>query len=119
ELLLPLLSGGCSQLLDAALVKDLDALVERTRTVTVLHAVPSLMERWCERLGPLGAQTYPNLRTLLVGGEAVPQRLRERLSERFPWAEVVELYGPTEATVISTASEALDKRASTSIGRPL
>ncbi|HZF31962.1 MAG TPA: amino acid adenylation domain-containing protein, partial [Gammaproteobacteria bacterium] len=119
ELLVPLIAGGRAQLLGSHVLKDLDALVEQTRTATVLHAVPSLMEAWRERLGSRGPQSYPQLRTLLVGGEAVPARLLERLSAQFPGVDLIELYGPTEATVISTSCDVLGNPTQPSIGRPL
>src|SRR5882672_4753474 len=119
ELLVPLIAGGRAQLLGSHVLKDLDALVEHTRTATVLHAVPSLMEAWRERLGSRGPQSYPQLRTLLVGGEAVPARLLERLAAQFPGVDLIELYGPTEATIISTSCDVLDNPTQPSIGRPL
>jgi amino acid adenylation domain-containing protein len=107
ELLLPLVSGGRSLMLEGYQVKDLARLVERTSSATVLHAVPSLMETWLEFLGLQAAEShYPLLRTLLVGGEAVSEKLLRKLRSHFPGAAVIELYGPTEATVISSSYRA-------------
>src|SRR5690606_3299957 len=72
ELLLPLLCGAHTRLLDRHVLNDLDALIEQTRTATLLHAVPSLMSAWSERLGSRARQAYLHLRTLRVGGEPVP-----------------------------------------------
>ncbi|MBV8368733.1 MAG: amino acid adenylation domain-containing protein, partial [Candidatus Eremiobacteraeota bacterium] len=99
ELLMPLTTGGCSLLLSSAQVKDLEQLRARTQHATVFHAVPTLMEAW---LDALGASEYGSLHTLLVGGEAVPERLLRKLTQRFPAARVFEFYGPTEAVIIST-----------------
>ncbi|MBV8369590.1 MAG: amino acid adenylation domain-containing protein, partial [Candidatus Eremiobacteraeota bacterium] len=99
ELMMPLTTGGCSLLLGSAQVKDLEQLRARTQHATVFHAVPTLMEAW---LDSLGASEYGSLHTLLVGGEAVPERLLRKLTERFPAARVFEFYGPTEAVIIST-----------------
>ena len=75
-----------------------------THDATVFHAVPSLMAAWLEYLHTLGAPAvcYPRLRCLLVGGDAVPPSLLAELAAASPTADVVELYGPTEATIIST-----------------
>jgi non-ribosomal peptide synthetase component F/aryl carrier-like protein len=103
EVLMPLLSGGRSLLLSAAQVRDIGRLRELTQHATVFHAVPSLMEAWLEALDSGGASTpYASLHTLLVGGEAVPERLLRKLTARFPHARVFELYGPTEAVIVST-----------------
>ena len=81
EVLMPLISGGRSLLLGTAQVKDVERLRELTQAATVFHAVPSLMEAWLEALGSSGASAlYPSLRTLLVGGEAVPERLLRKLT---------------------------------------
>ena len=62
------------------------------------------MAAWLEYLHTLGAPAVccPRLRCLLVGGDAVPPSLLAELAAAFPTADVVELYGPTEATIIST-----------------
>ena len=99
EWLLPLISGGRVRVVSADAVKDLPQLIEQTRGVTFLHAVPSLMEAWLERTSN---ESYAELRRLLVGGEAVSQRLLDGLQSRFAEAQVYELYGPTEAALIST-----------------
>ncbi|MCE7009273.1 amino acid adenylation domain-containing protein [Kibdelosporangium philippinense] len=98
ELLLPLISGGTTVLVDAEQVTDIVELVEHTSDATFFHAVPSLMSAWLEHAGG----HYPALRCLLVGGDAVPRRLLDDLMSHFPTAQVIELYGPTEATIIST-----------------
>ncbi|HEY6236688.1 MAG TPA: amino acid adenylation domain-containing protein, partial [Candidatus Elarobacter sp.] len=118
ELLVPLVSGGCSLLLGSGQVKDIEQLRARTQHATVFHAVPTLMEAW---LDSLGASEYGSLHTILVGGEAVPERLLGKLTARFPQTRVFEFYGPTEAVIISTRYRA-DGAASTGvahcIGRP-
>ena len=91
ELLLPLVWGGSTRLLDSHRLKDLGYLIAQTGTATFLHAVPSLMEVWLDQLGSKDlAGRYPVLRGLLVGGEAVPQKLLARLSQnpRSPWLQL-------------------------------
>ncbi|MGJ7538633.1 MULTISPECIES: non-ribosomal peptide synthetase, partial [unclassified Variovorax] len=103
ELLLPLVSGGSALLLRAQAVLDTEELVAKTNAATFFHAVPSLMEAWLTFLGVEGARTlYPALRTLLVGGDAVSDKLLQRIAAHFPHAKVVELYGPTEVTIFGT-----------------
>jgi amino acid adenylation domain-containing protein len=63
------------------------------RGVTVVSTVPSLAAIWDE-------QSLQGVRLLILGGEACPESLGWRLSAR---REVWNTYGPTEATVVSTA----------------
>ena len=60
------------------------------------------MSVWLDHLGSQAQHIYPALRCILVGGEAVSDALLKRLARTFPKAEVIELYGPTEATIISS-----------------
>ncbi|WP_280812581.1 MupA/Atu3671 family FMN-dependent luciferase-like monooxygenase, partial [Variovorax boronicumulans] len=122
EMLLPLISGGSTLLLRAEEVPDIKVLVARTKAATFFHAVPSLMEAWLTFLGIERAQAlYPALRTLLVGGDAVSDKLLQKISDYFPRAEVVELYGPTEVTIFGTtyqSDQASTHSAIHCIGKP-
>ncbi len=78
------------------------------RGVSVVSTVPTLAAMWEE--GDLAA-----VRLLILGGEACPDSLAQRLCRS---REVWNTYGPTEATVVSTAARLEDGRAVT-IGWPL
>ncbi|MCH2087148.1 MAG: amino acid adenylation domain-containing protein, partial [Pseudoalteromonas sp.] len=101
EQLLPLLSGGSVQLQSSAEVRDVGQLVREMQQVSVLHAVPSLMRAWLNEVERQRVD-YPQLRCLLVGGEAVPKTLVQDVRAYFPDVRLVEFYGPTENTIIST-----------------
>ncbi|MFC9620591.1 Pls/PosA family non-ribosomal peptide synthetase [Streptomyces sp. NPDC056930] len=79
-----------------------------TRRVTVLYCVPTLLATIPRDL--------PRVRSVVVGGEACPQRLVERWSR--PGRRILNTYGPTEATVTATWQELRANRPVT-IGRPL
>ncbi len=64
------------------------------RAITVISTVPTLAAMW-------DAHMLANVRLLIVGGEACPDELGWRLAEG---REVWNTYGPTEATVVSTAA---------------
>src|SRR6185369_14330560 len=68
---------------------------------TVLHAGPGVMRRFVS----LTREQYPQLRQLLVGGEAVPPELVAEMQEVWGSADVRVLYGPTEATIICASYE--------------
>ena len=76
--------------------------------VTVVSTVPTLAAMWDE-------ESLSGVRLLILGGEACPEPLAQRLSAR---REVWNTYGPTEATVVSTASR-LRPDEGVTIGWPL
>ncbi|MFI6172153.1 amino acid adenylation domain-containing protein [Nocardia sp. NPDC051052] len=64
----------------------------------------------------LSPSNVPELRTLVLAGEACPPDLLAR------WARgrrVINSYGPTEATVCASTSEPLDGKEEVTIGRPI
>ena len=80
----------------------------RDRSVTGLCCCPTLLATIETDL--------PQLRTLLVGGEACPHNLVVRWHR--PGRRILNSYGPTEATVTATLAELVPERRVT-IGRPL
>ena len=78
------------------------------QAVTVLYLVPTLLATIPREL--------PDVRTILVGGEACPAELVERWSR--PGRRILNTYGPTEATVTATWCDLYPGKPVT-IGRPL
>lgn len=72
------------------------------RGVTVVSTVPTLAALWSD-------EVICRLRLLILGGEALPQPLANRLAAS---CETWNTYGPTEATVVTTATRVVP-------GRPL
>lgn len=70
----------------------------------------------CPTLLSTVEQELPELRLLLVGGEACPQGLVARWSS--PGRTILNTYGPTEATVTASVIELLPERPVT-IGQPM
>ncbi|MFF3525449.1 amino acid adenylation domain-containing protein [Streptomyces rubiginosohelvolus] len=115
ELFLPLITGGTVVLADREQVRDpalLAGLIDTARP-TVMQATPSL---W-RALLDARPDAVDGLRAL-AGGEALAPDLARRLIAH--GAELVNLYGPTETTIWSTAG-ALDATAADAphIGTPL
>src|SRR6185437_2268390 len=79
---------------------DIPAQIRR-HGVTHLQCTPSLAGLLASNDDALAA--LAPLRRLLVGGEALPEMLADRL-RRAVTGEVVNVYGPTETTVWSSAS---------------
>jgi amino acid adenylation domain-containing protein len=105
ELFAPLCAGGTVVLADDLLSIPPDAVP------TLVSGVPSGMEALL-RLGALP----PTARTLVLAGEPLRRSLADELAAT--GAEVVDLYGPTEATVYATGGRRAAGEAET-IGRPL
>ena len=76
--------------------------------ITVISTVPTLAGIWDD-------DALSNVRLLILGGEACPEYLVERLA---PGRELWNTYGPTEATVVATATR-LYPGAPVTIGAPL
>jgi natural product biosynthesis luciferase-like monooxygenase protein/amino acid adenylation domain-containing protein/non-ribosomal peptide synthase protein (TIGR01720 family) len=82
--------------------RSLAALAARHRP-TLLQCTPSLLRLLSGRDGgPEGFSPLVGLRTLLLGGEALPAALAAAVREALP-ARLINLYGPTETTVWSAA----------------
>ncbi|MFE7120179.1 amino acid adenylation domain-containing protein, partial [Streptomyces sp. NPDC057654] len=113
ELYLPLLNGAGLVLASRETVKDLPglaALVQRSGA-TAMQATPSLWHALVESGVELSGVR------VLVGGEALPGDLAGALAGA--GRSVTNLYGPTETTIWSTASEVEADGAGVSIGRPI
>ncbi|MEV7214669.1 amino acid adenylation domain-containing protein [Kitasatospora cineracea] len=89
--------------------------------VTLLQGTPSLFAAVAAE--PEALEALTGLRALLIGGEAFPSGLAQRLLGALPDVRVLNMYGPTETTIWSTVHE-LDRDADTRtgtipIGRPI
>ncbi|MFI7117471.1 amino acid adenylation domain-containing protein [Amycolatopsis sp. NPDC049868] len=86
----------------------------REHRLSVVEAVPAQMTALLQA-GLLDGRSRP--RTLLMGGEAIGRDLWSHLRGA-PEVTAVNLYGPTECTVFTTACR-LGDRATPSIGQPI
>ena len=66
----------------------------KDRQISVVSSVPTLAAMW-------GDDVLEGVRLLILGGEALPEPLGHHLAQH---CEVWNTYGPTEATVVSTAA---------------
>ncbi|MET0399229.1 MAG: amino acid adenylation domain-containing protein [Longimicrobiaceae bacterium] len=103
EVFAPLLSGGRVRLLARETVRDVESLVEELAAVDAVHAVPALMREVVARV-QAGAGTLPRMRRVFVGGDAIAPDLLEQTRAVFPEAQVWAMYGPTEGSIISSAT---------------
>ncbi|MFE6410059.1 non-ribosomal peptide synthase/polyketide synthase [Streptomyces sp. NPDC057837] len=113
EIFSPLLAGGRVEL-----VRDLLALAERPEPwrAGLLSAVPSALGRLlAEDTVHVGADT------VVLAGEALPARSVQQVRAAIPGCRVMNIYGPTEATVYATAftCDPADPDRVPPIGRPV
>jgi non-ribosomal peptide synthetase-like protein len=79
------------------------------RRITVVSTVPTMASMW-------QADLLQGVRLLILGGEACPTALADRLTKRC--TEVWNTYGPTEATVVASAARLMTDQP-VRIGLPL
>jgi amino acid adenylation domain-containing protein/non-ribosomal peptide synthase protein (TIGR01720 family) len=108
EIFAPLVAGGSIEL-----VQDLLVLAERPWRGTLASGVPSVFANLLD--GP-GLDVDADV--LVLAGEALPASVFQSLREAVPGAQVVNAYGPTEATVYATAWQS-DEAETPTIGRPV
>jgi amino acid adenylation domain-containing protein len=84
--------------------------------VTHLQCTPSLLRMYME--SPEFCRALSGLEMLLVGGEACPASLVERLVQHTR-ARTMNMYGPTETTIWSSCTALRSDSGVVSIGRPI
>ncbi|HMG52813.1 MAG TPA: amino acid adenylation domain-containing protein, partial [Kofleriaceae bacterium] len=97
ELFWPLMVGGTIVVARPDGHTDPIYLVDliRTHEITIAQFVPSALRAFLE---VEGVESLRSLRLLIVGGEALPLDLHDRLLSRLP-VELVNHYGPTETSI--------------------
>ncbi|WP_354644176.1 amino acid adenylation domain-containing protein [Kitasatospora camelliae] len=108
EIFWPLACGAALVVLESGAHRDPARIAEAVRDhrVTVLHFVPSMLEVFL--LEPATAQ-LPPLRYLMIAGEALPDHL-VTAARRILDTRLLNLYGPSEATVYATAWTCPDRQ---------
>ncbi|OJJ50363.1 hypothetical protein ASPZODRAFT_13447 [Penicilliopsis zonata CBS 506.65] len=92
-----LINGGCVCIpSETERMNDLAGAIRRT-SATLLSGIPSLVNT-------LDPKSVPTLKTLVMGGEKMPTSFISRWSDR----RIINAYGPSEATVVATASAKTD-----------
>ncbi|MFR9773646.1 amino acid adenylation domain-containing protein, partial [Nocardia sp. SC052] len=68
--------------------------------VTTAHFVPSMLDAFLDPVaGPIVA--YPSLRRVFAAGEALSGAIAKKFAAAVPGAELINWYGPAEATVVT------------------
>jgi amino acid adenylation domain-containing protein len=97
EILLPLVSGGCTSILLYDTVTNPHQLIEALSTYSVTHIllVPSLLRVILAAAEDLHTNLAA-LRTWMIGGEPLSGALTRQVYEKLPTAVLINFYGLTE-----------------------
>jgi amino acid adenylation domain-containing protein/non-ribosomal peptide synthase protein (TIGR01720 family) len=111
EVFAPLVAGGSIEL-----VQDLLVLAERPWRGSLASGVPSVFANLLD-----GPGLDVDVDVFVLAGEALPASVLQSLRKAVPGAQVVNAYGPTEATVYATyaATWQSDDAETPTIGRPV
>jgi acyl-CoA ligase (AMP-forming) (exosortase A-associated) len=109
-------SGGCVVPIEYLTARDVVRAVERHR-ITTLAGVPPLWVQLIETAWPSAASL--SLRRLTNSGGRLPASVVRRMRELFPAAEIVLMYGLTEAFRSTWLHPALVDQHPDSIGTPI
>jgi len=114
EIYLPLIQGASLEIVSREMASDGNALLQKLKSsgATVLQATPATWRMLLE-----AGWTGDRRLKILIGGEAVSQKLASQLIERS--ASVWNVYGPTETTIWSTTSKLEAGLSAVTIGRPI
>ncbi|MFD8781580.1 amino acid adenylation domain-containing protein [Kitasatospora sp. NPDC059599] len=120
ELLLPLTTGAVLHLVPDDLRGDPGELLAWMREHRIVQAfLPPSYVKWIDE-DPQACLDGLALRQLLTGVESLPEKALHRIRQALPGLRICYGYGPTEATLYSTAytdPQPLDRQCP--IGRPL
>ncbi len=114
EIYLPLTQGASLEIVSREVASDGNQLLAKLTgsSATVMQATPATWRMLLEA----GWTGDPRLK-ILIGGEAVSQKLANQLLQRS--GSVWNVYGPTETTIWSTISKLEAEQSAVSIGRPI
>jgi len=89
--------------------------------ITIFQTTPSRVQLFLAHDQARAGRCLASLRFLLVGGEAFPQKLLDQVRVLFTGkpGRIINLYGPTETTIWSMASDLSAAGVPLTIGRPL
>ncbi|WP_019419590.1 non-ribosomal peptide synthetase, partial [Paenibacillus sp. OSY-SE] len=113
----PIVSGAAVVLLNDQDSKDPSAIHEAIvkRRITHMQSPPSFYSALLESMNP---EDWRTVRSAVLAGEAVGMPLIRRLKTMNPNMVLMNEYGPTENTVVTTSVELEEEKAVT-IGRPI
>jgi amino acid adenylation domain-containing protein len=119
ELYWPLTTGARLVVARPGGHREADYLADliRSRGVTTVHFVPSMLNTFLAQDGAAGCAAV--LRRLVCSGEALAPALADRVHEVLPGVRLFNFYGPTEAAIEVVAGECHPGEPRVTIGQPI
>ncbi len=87
------------------------------KPVTMIQSTPSFMKLVEEDKG--SSRLLQSLKTILIGGEALPASLVNKIRQKNSEAKICNMYGPTETTIWSCVYEFENEISGVLIGKPI
>ena len=102
EFMIPLVLGACMASLPPGAQLDPHAVIRcmSQHSVTTTVCVPSVMQAWLN--AGLNGTLCPSFRLAIVGGDVLTPTLVRRMLAALPDATLINIYGPTEASLFVT-----------------
>ncbi|MET9210698.1 MULTISPECIES: amino acid adenylation domain-containing protein [unclassified Nocardia] len=118
ELLWPLQTGATVVIAAPDGHRDPAYLAEvlAERAVTTVHFVPSMLDAFLADRADGG---FPALRRVFAAGEALSASTARRFAQALPGVDLINWYGPAEATVVTAARAEAGAAVSIPIGTPV
>ena len=116
--------GGSLILNSTETVKDQDVFLNRIKkyNCTIWTSTPSFAFLFL-RHPELNSENIPSLKIFLFMGEELPSRTCSLLKTKFQYSKIMNAYGPTEATIVTTlvdiSQEIINKYNAIPIGYPM
>ncbi|BCJ96165.1 hypothetical protein acsn021_37340 [Anaerocolumna cellulosilytica] len=121
-----LLSGASLYIVSEERISNTELLLEsiKKEQLTIWHSVPTLIRQvlMIQKQEKDCGVDFSGIRRVMIGGEAWSVELAKSIRENFTNAEVINMYGPTEATIWVTSykvNDEIDKLPRIPIGKPI
>ncbi|WP_445945880.1 amino acid adenylation domain-containing protein [Shewanella sp.] len=102
EIFVPLMAGATLVVADKDSYRNVEKVIKDISHfgITIVQMVPSVIDHFLDEM--VDANTLSSLRVMFSGGETLPVEICRRISQSLPVIELVNLYGPSEATIDAT-----------------
>ncbi len=114
----PVLSGATLILTNKEQITDPGFMTEtlRLNRVTSFLCIPPLFQAIQELMD---VEIAKNIRCITLAGDQVDKKSIENFNKKYPWIEIINEYGPTENSVVSTIKRNLQDDEVVTIGKPI
>ena len=110
ELVYPLTKGATVNIVRTDELSEPITLLDRTKNSAFIHMTPSLAQIWLDQIKINNYMSrFSKLRYFATGGDLVPSRLLTDLKQTLEHIDILQFYGPTEATLFCVCNQKADE----------